>query len=103
MAHAGTIFLTEAAALIMLNVFIPAFKRNKHLPAKRACAGPCPLWAALPGFFSMNGLDRLPALKFVSKRTTIEKTMKRRTFTQMKLVAPHLREEISPPYSGISC
>jgi hypothetical protein len=87
----------------MLNIFIPVFKRNKRLPAKRACDGPCPLSAALPGFFSMNGFDRPPALKFVLKWTTIEKTMKRRTFTQMKLIAPHLREEISPPYSGMSC
>jgi len=87
----------------MLNFFILAFKRNKHLPAKRTCYGPCPLSAALPGFFTMNSFDRLPALKLVLKRTTIEKTMKRRTFTQMKLIAPHLREEISPPYSGISC
>lgn len=87
----------------MLNIFIPAFRQNKHLPAKRTCDGPCPLSAALPGFFSMNGFDRLPALKLVLKRTTIEKTMKRRTFTQVKLVVLHLREEISPPYSGISC
>jgi hypothetical protein len=29
--------------------------------------------------------------------------MKRRTFTQVQLIAPHLREGISPPYSGIFC
>jgi hypothetical protein len=104
MAHAGNVLLMEAAAIIMLNILIPAFKRNKHLPAKRTCDGPCPLSATLSGFFSMNGgFNRHPAFKPVSKRTPIEKTMNLRTFTQMKLIVPHLREEISPQYSGISC
>ena len=103
MAHTANILLTEAAAIIMFNIFIPAFKRNKHLPAKRTCDGPCPLSGTILGFFSMNGFDRLPALRPVSKRTTIEKTMKRRTFTRVELIVLHLREEISPPYSGISC
>jgi hypothetical protein len=88
----------------MLNIFIPAFKRNKHLPVKRTCDGPCPLSATLPGFFSINGgFNRLPAFKPVSKRTPIEKTMNLRTFTQVELIVLHLREEISSPYSGMSC
>ena len=104
MAHTADILLTEAAAIIMLNIIISAFKRNRHLPAKRTCDAPCPQSATLPGFFSMSSFDRLPDVKPVSMRTTMEDAMQKYSRAQTaQRIGLSLQEELSSSFSGMPC
>lgn len=101
-SHVGEVLLTETV-ITVFKLFLPAFKHNKHLAAKNTCDGPCPLSGTLLDFVTRKVSDRLPALKPVSNRTTIENAIKGRTLAQVEMIGRYLQEEFSSPYSGMSC
>jgi len=97
-------FLTEAGAIITLNSSSPALRHNEHIPTKPTCEGSDQSSGTHLDFLRLNAFDRLPDVKPVSKRTTIEDAMQKYSRAQTaQRIGRSLQEELSSSFSGMPC